>query len=163
MRHCWSRTFVRNLLLDFIKGRKKNVIENQLVKGTGYWFIENLIDHKIAVYFGRLSNTINKLDVLMRTSQDFLKTYMFSVEDFDGKIKTIPIYSKSLIYNSHNEILDYCRVNKMTILYSVSAIKYLVESCQLSFIVWNKMRKSSIDKSAPLICPSRHISNNRRC
>lgn len=110
-------------------------MEDRLVKGASYWFVENLVDHKIAVYFGRLSNTINKLDVLMRTSQDFLKTYMFSVEDFDGKTKTIPIYSKSRIYDSHNEILDYCRVNKITILYSVSAIKHLVESCQLSFVV----------------------------
>ena len=110
-------------------------MENRLVKGASYWFVENLVDNKIAVYFGRLSNTINKLDVLMRTSQDFPKTYMFSVEDSDGKTKTIPVYSEAQIYDSHNEILDYRRVNKITILYSVSAIKHLVESCQLSFIV----------------------------
>ena len=109
--------------------------ENQLVKGASYWFVENLVDNKIAVYFGRLSNTINKLDVLMRTSQDFPKTYMFSVEDSDGNTKTIPVYSKSQIYDSHNEILNHCRVNKITILYSVSAIKHLIESCQLSFVV----------------------------
>ena len=109
--------------------------ENQLVKGASYWFVENLVDNKIAVYFGRLSNTINKLDVLLRTSQDILKTYMFSVEDYDGKTKTVPVYSKSQIYDSHNEILDYCRVNKITILYSVSALKHLVESRQLSFVV----------------------------
>ena len=110
-------------------------MENRLTKGASYWFVENLVDNKIAVYFGRLSNTINRLDVLMRTSQDFPKMYMFSVEGSDGKAKTIPVYSESQIYDSHNEILDYCRVNKITILYSVSAIKYLVESCQLSFIV----------------------------
>ena len=110
-------------------------MENRLVKGASYWFVENLIDNKIAVYFGRLSNIINKLDVLMRTSQDFPKTYMFSVEDSDGKTKTIPVYSESQIYDSHNEILDYRRVNKITILYSVSAIKHLVESRQLSFVV----------------------------
>lgn len=110
-------------------------MEDQLVKGAGYWFVENLVDNNVAVYFGRLSNTINKLDVLMRTSQDFLKTYMFSVKDSDGKIKTIPVYSKSQIYSSHNEILDYCRVNKITILYSVSALKHLVESRQLNSVV----------------------------
>ena len=110
-------------------------MENRLTKGASYWFVENLVNNKIAVYFGRLSNTINKLDVLMRTSQDFPKTYMFSVEAYDGKTKTIPVYSESQIYDSHNEILDYCRVNKITILYSVSAIKHLVESCQLSFVV----------------------------
>lgn len=110
-------------------------MENRLVKGASYWFVENLVDNKIAVYFGRLSNTISKLDILMRTSQDFPKTYMLSVEDSDGKTKTIPVYSESQIYDSHNEILDYCRVNKITILYSVSAIKHLVESCQLSFVV----------------------------
>ena len=110
-------------------------MEDQLVKGTGYWFVENLVDNNVAVYFGRLSNTINKLDVLMRTSRDFLKTYMFSVEDFDGKTKTIPVYSKSQIYGSHNEILDCCRVNKITILYSVSALKHLVEAHQLNSVV----------------------------
>ena len=110
-------------------------MENRLIKGASYWFVENLVDNKIAVYFGRLSNTINKLDVLMRTSQDFPKTYMFSVEDSDGKTKTIPVYSEDQIYDSHNEILDYRRVNKITILYSVSAIKHLVESHQLSFVV----------------------------
>ena len=110
-------------------------MENRLTKGASYWFVENLVDNKIAVYFGRLSNTINKLDVLMRTSQDFPKTYMFSVEDSDGKTKTIPVYSESQIYDSYNEILDYCRVNKITILYSVSAIKHLVESRQLSSVV----------------------------
>ena len=103
-------------------------MEDRLVKGASYWFVENLVDHKIAVYFGRLSNTINKLDVLMRTSQDFPKTYMFSVEDSDRKTKTIPVYSESRIYDSHNEILDYCHVNKITILYSVSELKHLVES-----------------------------------
>ena len=110
-------------------------MENRLVKGASYWFVENLVDNKIAVYFGRLSNTINKLDILMRTSQDFPKTYMFSVEDSDGKTKTIPVYSESQIYDSYNEILNHCCVNKITILYSVSAIKRLVESRQLSFIV----------------------------
>lgn len=110
-------------------------MENRLVKGASYWFIENLVDNKIAVYFGRLSNTINKLDILMRTSQDLLKTYMFSVEDYDGKTKTVPVYSKSQIYDSHNEILDYCRVNKITILYSVSALKHLVEASQLNSVV----------------------------
>lgn len=110
-------------------------MEDQLVKGAGYWFVENLVDNNVAVYFGRLFNTINKLDVLMRTSQDFLKTYMFSVEDSDGKTKTIPVYSKSQIYSSHNEILDYCRVNKITILYSVSALKHLVEARQLNSVV----------------------------
>ena len=110
-------------------------MENRLVKGASYWFVENLVDNKIAVYFGRLSNTINKLDVLMRTSQNFPKTYMFSVEDSDGKTKTIPVYSESQIYDSHNEILDYCRVNKITILYSVSAIKHLVEAHQLNSVV----------------------------
>ena len=68
-------------------------MENRLIKGASYWFVENLVDNKIAVYFGRLSNMINKLDVLVRTSQDFLKTYMFSVEDSDGKTKAIPVYS----------------------------------------------------------------------
>ena len=110
-------------------------MENRLVKGASYWFVENLVDNKIVVYFGRLSNTINKLDVLMRTSQDFPKTYMFSVEDSDGKTKTIPVYSKSQIYDSHNEILDYCRVNKITILYSVSALKHLAEANQLNSVV----------------------------
>ena len=110
-------------------------MEGQLVKGDGYWFVENLVDNKIAVYFGRLSNIINKLDVLMRTSQDFPKTYMFSVEDSDGKTKTIPVYSESQIYDSHNEILDYRRVNKITILYSVSALKHLVEAHQLNSVV----------------------------
>lgn len=105
-------------------------MENRLVKGASYWFVENLVDNKIAVYFGRLSNTINKLDVLMKTSQDFLKTYMFSVEDSDGKTKIIPVYSESQIYDSHNEIFDHCRVNKITILYSVSELKHLVESRQ---------------------------------
>ena len=103
-------------------------MENRLTKGASYWFVENLVDNKIAVYFGRLSNTINKLDVLMRTSQDFPKTYVFSVEGPDGKTKTVPVYSKSQIYDSHNEILDYCRVNKITILYSASALKHLVEA-----------------------------------
>lgn len=110
-------------------------MENQLVKGTGYWFVENLVDNNVAVYFGRLSNVINKLDVLVRTSQDFLKTYMFSIEDSDGKTKTVPVYSKSQIYESHDEILDYCRVNKITILYSVSALKRLVEARQLNSVV----------------------------
>lgn len=112
-----------------------NHCQEQLVKGNGYWFVHNLVDNNIAAYFGTLSNTINKLDVLTRTSQDFLKTHMFSVYDSDGKAKTIPVYSKSQIYQSYDQILDYCRVNKITILYSVSAIKRLVEIRQLDSVV----------------------------
>lgn len=112
-----------------------NCCQGQLAKGNGYWFVHNLADNNIAVYFGILSSTINKLDVLTRTSQDFLKTYMFSISDSDGKTKTVPVYSKSQIYQSHDQILDYCRMNKITILYSASAIKRLVETHPLDSVV----------------------------
>lgn len=97
------------------------------IKGEKYWIKQKNSDCKIEVYFGKLVNLINKNDIFTKTALDFPKLYVFEIEEFNSAEEKLFVNSINEIYPSYLDILNYCLVNKIGILFSVSAISELVK------------------------------------
>ena len=97
------------------------------MKGEKYWIKQKNSNGKIEVYFGKLINLINKNDIFTKTALDFPKLYVFEIEEFNSTGEKLFVNSTDEIYPSYLDILNYCLVNKIPILFSVSAISELVK------------------------------------
>ena len=98
--------------------QKKNKVE----KEKKYWILENRGSGSAVVYFGELTNIINKMDPLTKTSIEAPKIYMFTVLNSISQYEKLVVHSFSEIYESYEKLLMYCGVNKISILYAWSAV-----------------------------------------
>ena len=98
--------------------RKKNEVE----KGKKYWILENSRSGGAIVYFGELTNIINKADPLTKTSIEAPKIYMFTVLNSISQYGKLVVHSSSEIYESYEKLSMYFCVNKILISYAWSAV-----------------------------------------
>ena len=98
--------------------QKKNEIE----KGKKYWILESAGAGNVVAYFGELTNIINKIEPLTRTSIDAPKIYMFTVLNSASQYEKLVVNSSSEIYESYEKLSMYCGVNKISISYAWSAV-----------------------------------------
>ena len=98
--------------------QKKNEIE----KGKKYWILESAGAGNVVAYFVELTNIINKIEPLTRTSIDAPKIYMFTVLNSASQYEKLVVNSSSEIYESYEKLSMYCGVNKISISYAWSAV-----------------------------------------
>ena len=98
--------------------QKKSEVE----KGKKYWILEGSRFGNAVIYFGELTNIINKIDPLTKTSIELPKIYMFTVLDSMSQYEKLVVHSSSEIYESYEKLSMYCGVNKISILYAWSAV-----------------------------------------